>query len=419
MDLVATIDAANGVLDASTPKLQDGLVLIPLAAFGLNFALVFFRAPIIRAQEEVNAIIAARAPPPVVDGLQTYVRRPELEDALESFLRKPITGGGTYMVVVGARGAGKTTLVKHVLSKVGNGVLLVPIGKVSSTEADLDAHIMQAALDEYAPQVKSPFAFSEPMKPCNLAKRLASAAGARGEGWRPTIVIDMTSSGDSALIKAVCARLKLIAHDEPLCHGILVLSRAFAVAELTDDATRQTFLRVGSFSRDEASAHLDANFKALVTKEVATVAAVAAVEERIFPLTTLPTFMNSVVTKLVGSTSEAEFVARAEAWASDFEAKAREDVRGALAVVVRVDDGVEKDKPLPMRNLMRELVNADAPVKLPTAKYNVSAKQFASKIRESDEAKATFHVDLVAKTVEFASSAHRSAAAELLSGSDA
>jgi hypothetical protein len=323
--------------------------------------------------------------------------------------------------VVGADGAGKTTFVKHVLSKVGSGVLLVPIGKVSSTEADLDPHIMRQARKQYAPQAESHFASSEPMKGDTITVRLASAAEARGEGWRPTIVRDMTSLGDGALIKAVCAKLKAIAHDEPLCHGILVLSSAFAVAELTDDPWRQMCLRVGSFSREEASAYLDANFRPRVPKEAVTTAAAAAVKERIFPLTTLPTFMTSAVRKLVGSTSEAEFVARAEAWASDFEARARDDVRRALAVVVRVDDGVAEGKPLPMRNLMRELVDADAPAKAADSQVRCSAQGLcAATIRTSRAARATLHVDLVGKTVEFASSAHRTAVVdELLSGTDA
>ena len=88
------------------------------------------------------------------------------------------------------------------------------------------------------------------------------------------------------------------------------------------------------------------------------------------------------------------------------------DVEGALGVVIRVDDGVVKDRAVPMRNLMRDLLDAGAPVELPTASYDVAAKPFAAKIRESDEARATFDVDLVARTVDFATGAHRSAAAE-------
>ena len=65
-----------------------------------------------------------------------------------------------------------------------------------------------------------------------------------------------------------------------------------------------------------------------------------------------------------------------------------------------------------MRNLMRELLDAGAPVKLPTANYGVTAKCFADEIRKSAEGKATFEADLIAKTVDFATGAHRAAAAE-------
>jgi hypothetical protein len=46
--------------------------------------------------------------------------------------------------------------------------------------------------------------------------------------------------------------------------------------------------------------------------------------------------------------------------------------------------------------------------------FNVPPAMFASTIRQSQEAKAVFNVDLVCKTVDFASGAHRMAAAELL-----
>jgi hypothetical protein len=88
------------------------------------------------------------------------------------------------------------------------------------------------------------------------------------------------------------------------------------------------------------------------------------------------------------------------------------DVTGALKVVIRVDDGIVKDRAVLMCNLMRDLVNGGAPVALPTVKYNVPAKLFAAKIRESDQAKAAFAVDLVYQTVDFANGAHRSAAAQ-------
>jgi hypothetical protein len=121
------------------------------------------------------------------------------------------------------------------------------------------------------------------LKDGGLAERLKAAADAgckkRGvKGWRPTLVLEITQSGDKDLIKNACNLLKLITHDKALCHGILVLSSSFAVAELPEDEDRQRFLRVGTFSRDEASAHLEANLKANLPVEVATVAAVAAVK---------------------------------------------------------------------------------------------------------------------------------------------
>eukprot|EP00962_Isochrysis_galbana_P057697 scaffold30169_cov96-Isochrysis_galbana.AAC.1 len=62
---------------------------------------------------------------------------------------------------------------------------------------------------------------------------------------------------------------------------------------------------------------------------------------------------------------------------------------------------------------MRELLDTGAPVTLPSATFNVPSDMFATKIRKSQKAKAAFTVDLVSETVDFASAAHRKAAAEL------
>jgi hypothetical protein len=83
------------------------------------------------------------------------------------------------------------------------------------------------------------------------------------------------------------------------------------------------------------------------------------------------------------------------------------DVTGTLTLEHITLNGRE----FTVADLMRNLLDTGAPVELPTSMYFVTARLFAAKIRESDEAKATFGVDLVARTVDFATGAHRSAAA--------
>jgi hypothetical protein len=299
---------------------------------------------------------------------------------------------------------------------MGEGVIVVPID-ASTTVSDLKAHILQEALIQYKPQSRSFYATSTPLEGKHLAERLKAAASARGEeGWRPTLVLEITESGNSALVRSACTLLKGLTHDQPLCHGLIVLSSSFAVAELPDDGGRQRFLRVGTFSHGEASAHLDANFKAHLPEKVATVEAVATVKERILPLTMLPKYVSAFTTAVLGSKSEADFLARAEAWASEVEAAARRDVKGAVtnALNTFIRDTTGKERCFAVRDLMRELLDAGEPVKLPTVTYDVPPDMFASKIRMSQAAKAVFNVDLVSKTVDFASGAHRKAAAELL-----
>jgi hypothetical protein len=67
---------------------------------------------ICRARMETDAILAARVPPPVADELNRYVSRCELEAALETYLQQPRSEAGAYLVVYGARGAGKSTLAR-------------------------------------------------------------------------------------------------------------------------------------------------------------------------------------------------------------------------------------------------------------------------------------------------------------------
>jgi hypothetical protein len=51
-----------------------------------------------------DSILAARAPQPYTDVMERYVPRPELEDELNFFARKPVSSAGKYMAVTGARG---------------------------------------------------------------------------------------------------------------------------------------------------------------------------------------------------------------------------------------------------------------------------------------------------------------------------
>jgi energy-coupling factor transporter ATP-binding protein EcfA2 len=385
-----------------------GLILVPLLLSLVE------SSEARRTRLEVEAMNAARAPPSAADEFCVYVRRAELEDTIESFLREPITDAGSYMVVVGQRGAGKSTLVSHVLSKMGKGILVVKIDDESITTSDLKALVLRTALQKYEPLKTSLFATSTPLEGADLAERLEAAANARGEeGWRPTLVLEITRPDGSA--RSACNLLKQITHDQPLCHGILVLSSSFQVANMPDDRGRQRFLRVGAFSPDGASAYLDANFQAHLPVEVATSTAVAAVKERILPLTTVPKDVGAFASAVLGSKSEEEFRARAEAWANEFEARARMAVECAAQVnVFNTVLGAGESPLFTSRDLMRELLDTGAPVELPSATFSIPSDMFASKICESREAMAVFNLDLVSMTVDFVSAAHRKAAAELL-----
>ena len=279
---------------------------------------------------------------------------------------------------------------------------------------DLDTLVVDTALKQHRLAQPGTYVPAEALKG-QLYARLAQATQAHRAThpdeprWRPTVAFDIDKSGDSKLIASVCAHAKQLAHDKGLCHAIIMLSSSFAVAAMPADPARQKFLRVGAFSREEASAVLDVTFATLPEgKEVASDAAVAAVKARVLPLTTLAKFIAKVAAELRGSASEADLRARAEAWASALEAAARADVQGMLTLEHITLNG----RAFTVADLMRDMLDAGAPVKLPTANYGVTAKCFADEIHKSDEGKATFEADLIAKTVDFATGAHRAAAAE-------
>jgi hypothetical protein len=339
---------------------------------------------ITRERTEVKAILVSRAPRSLADEANLYVPRPALEAALESYMRTPWSDAGSYLVIAGARGAGKTTLMLHVLSKLGGGVVVVPLSKeTNAEEINLGQRVVQVVLKEYAPQRLSLVGSSVASK-ADLYQRLKWATAEyrcdhpEDQGWRPTVVFEVNESDDRDLLKMVCTLLKDLTHDKGLCHGVLVLSSSFAVAALPDDAGRRRFLRVGSFSREEASTRLDRVFAAL-PKEVASDAAVAEAKARALALTSRASLLGTLTESLCSATSEADFRARVETWASEFEAEARNDVEGADTNALNTFHRDEADYPL--RRLLRELVDTGAPVKLPTGRYKFTIEEFASKIR--------------------------------------
>jgi energy-coupling factor transporter ATP-binding protein EcfA2 len=317
-----------------------------------------------RARMETDAILAARVPPPKVDEFNRYVPRRELEAALEAYLQQRDSEAGAYLVVYGPRGAGKSTLVEHVLSKSGAGIVVVKTGDAQST--DLDTLVVDKALKQRRAAQPGTYVPAEALKG-QLYERLEQATQAHRAAhpdephWRPTVVFDIDKSGNSELIVSVCGHAKQLAHDKGLCHAIIVLSSSFAVAALPADPERQEFVRVGTFSREEASAVLDATFATLPRgKEVASDAAIAAVKARVLPLTTLAKFVAGLAAKLRGSASEADLRARVEAWASAFEETACANVQGALKVIAcedRIRDGKRRNAAQPDA---RELLDAGA-----------------------------------------------------------
>jgi putative protein kinase ArgK-like GTPase of G3E family len=124
---------------------------------------------------ETDAILAARVPSPQADEVREYVPRLELKAVPEAYLKQPSSKAGAYLVVYGAPGAGKSTLVEHVLSRSGAGIVVVKPGNAQST--DLDTLVVDTALMQRRVAQPGTYVPSEALKG-QLYARLAQATQA-------------------------------------------------------------------------------------------------------------------------------------------------------------------------------------------------------------------------------------------------
>ena len=78
-----------------------------------------------------------------------YIKRPQLEAAIGRFFDPIVNVGSDYAVIVGPRGSGKSTVVRHVASQF-SGVVGIRLANDSETHFDVVKAIFRSLNDPVA-----------------------------------------------------------------------------------------------------------------------------------------------------------------------------------------------------------------------------------------------------------------------------
>ena len=358
----------------------------------------------------VDAALRGRMPVAQADEERIYVERPELEDELKRYLDGPER---LYLVVAGMRGAGKSTTVQHVLHG-REGVVYVSVSE--------DLKVVPARL--VLSELQTSLRFSRPLNSLvekgtdkHIATIFKRAAAKHRRvhpdtpQWQPVLVYDVKGHVSGSTVTALAKHLKELMHDLGCGRGILVLSDAFAVSSLPTDRSRQLFVRVDDMPLKDA--------KALLIKRLAAVGVTSPVvqqeaAEHILPLTTRASDLTKSALAVGAHAEEKEQRLAVHTAVDLLRSDAAQDVKETLKIGDTADKHLRGEQGFHVHRLMAELLRTGRPVSINDTKYLEGAQLFAAKVRASENAKVALKVDLVNRTVDFGTAAHRSAAAEIL-----
>jgi hypothetical protein len=181
------------------------------------------------------------------------VPRPTLENALRSFADSE--PGMVYLVVVGPKGAGKTTLVQHALAG-RPGVIVVATGP--------------KIFDPLGLQIVKKLGLSESALSVDLVNVLENLGREKlADGKQLVIVVEVDRATLSEATADAVLTIKKLSSDGKSCKAILVMSDANAAFQLPSDPDRQDFLWVGGMTLAEITMYLAARGK-LQTESTAT-----------------------------------------------------------------------------------------------------------------------------------------------------
>ena len=172
-----------------------------------------------------------------------YVHHP-LERSLSKLLGSE---DNQYVVVVGPKGCGKSTLVKYITATNPTGIIPV---KLNSNFIDLYGAISRVLGSA------NPWTMTTIKKIFNSTVNLARHKEGVPSDWVPTVVVevDRTTTDDS--VRMIARDVKLLCSDSKLCKGFLVLSDALAAFALPKDP-RVDFFWLDDFTESAAHQYFD------------------------------------------------------------------------------------------------------------------------------------------------------------------
>jgi len=177
-----------------------------------------------------------------------YVHRHSFVEEIDAFLRRNVREQPGYMVIIGPRGCGKSTLVLDAL-KGHKGVIVKRFGSESDTKQMFET-LLSSFLTES-------FRVKEESEVQELFLDVQRKHFPENPAWRPTIVAEVDRGITDDVIVEVSKAMKRLGADLGAAHVILVLSDANAAFALPDDPSRQEILWVEDLEENEAHTLLD------------------------------------------------------------------------------------------------------------------------------------------------------------------
>jgi len=135
--------------------------------------------------------------------------------------------------------------------------ILRALAPKDATKAAFDDMVKEANLDTLTPVFKAAIEAHRSQVVAKAKGDKSSEPAASGDGWVPTVIIELDRNLQPDDVAEVCRVAKLLACEEKVAAVVLVLSDA-GTTGIPPDISRQSFLWLGDFSQEEADAFLDA-----------------------------------------------------------------------------------------------------------------------------------------------------------------
>jgi hypothetical protein len=181
-----------------------------------------------------------------------YVARAQIDAELGAFVEH---AGERIVIVIGPRGAGKTTAVAHALEQT-DGVIMLSVTGEHKRDTGIYASLLDNTLG------RTPYSTSA-LSQNQMVGYLKAAASRYGKlhphaaDWKPTLVFELETKAEPATVSLAVQTMKNLVCDRAVCHGFVVLSDAHSIYAVTTDTGRHAYTWTGDFSSAEADAYLD------------------------------------------------------------------------------------------------------------------------------------------------------------------